>query len=205
MTDSATSTIAPTIQELNGAFLIPKPRKTPFRMSRARREHIEACVDGLLQLLDALDGDPDLETSTAAGTELGVPSGAWDDCEDNDDAEREEGEPSLGWTASNKQLGWPWYGDTDDREQEHDGREPDVDNEPDADHEADNDDEPSLASEHCADQTWWSRGNDDDREEEHDGAEPEDFYGGRQSGRGHVYVAEVLVCGNVAVFDRGRP
>ena len=63
MTDSAHSTCAPTIQELNGALLIPKPRKKPFRVSRERRERIEAAVDGLLQLLDAIDGDPDLEPS----------------------------------------------------------------------------------------------------------------------------------------------
>ena len=133
MTDSATSTIAPTIQELNGALLIPKPRKKPFRVSRERRERIEAAVDGLLQLLDAIDADPDLEPSMSALTELGVPSGAWDECEDNHDAEHEDGEPSLGWTATNKQLGWPWYGDTDEREDEHDGCEPDVDNEPNGD------------------------------------------------------------------------
>ena len=124
MTDIAVSTPAPTIQELNGALLIPKPRKKPFRVSRERRERIEAAVDGLLQLLDAIDADPDLESSTSALTELGVPSGAWDECEDNHDAEHEDGEPSLGWTATNKQLGWPWYGDTDEREDEHDGGEP---------------------------------------------------------------------------------
>jgi len=90
-------------------------------------------VDGLLQILDAIDADPDLEPSTSAHAWPGTPSGAWDECEDNHDAEHEDGEPSLGWTATNKQLGWPWYGDTDEREDEHDGGEPDVDREPNGD------------------------------------------------------------------------
>ena len=165
MTNIAVSTHAPTIQELNGALLIPKPRKKPFRVSRERRERIEAAVDGLLLLLDAIDADPDLEPSTSALTELGVPSGAWDECENNHDAEHEDGEPSLGWTASNKQLGWPWYGDTDEREYEHDGGESSLG--------AINDSFNAWCGLLNPDQTRWRSTNMDEREDDGDDLEPD--------------------------------
>lgn len=65
----------------------------------------------------------------------------------------DDGEPSLGWTGHGR--GHPEIalrGYDDDREGEHDGREPDVD------------DEPSLGSGSVHIQTHWAVGSDDDRE-----------------------------------------
>ena len=49
--------------------------------------------------------------------------------------EEPDGEPSLGWCQMTKQesSGWSSGLSADDREDEHDGREPDVDAEPDTD------------------------------------------------------------------------
>jgi hypothetical protein len=95
------------------------------------RARVEAVVDRLttvledmIAALDQLDGDPDLESS------MGYQPYP-DECE----GDGADNEPSLGWTATVNQSAAGWRGPTDgygciDREDEHDGREPDADLEP---------------------------------------------------------------------------
>jgi hypothetical protein len=120
------------------------PLFVEFRPSM--RSLIEDAVESLLLLLDEIDGDADIE--------MDDPPEEDDPAEDGGDG----GEPSLGWTGNGR--GHPeiaMRGYDDDREDEHDGREPDVD------------DEPSLGSGSVHIQTCWAVGGDDDRE--HDEAE----------------------------------
>jgi hypothetical protein len=134
MTNRAHSTHTPDRQNGSG-FLLPKPRRKPFRMSRERRQRIEDAVEGLLHFLDVIDGDPDeedngdREPSTSALTSgahpLLVASGDLDECEPP-----EHDEFSLGWTLGINQAAQNWTGEPRwggggwDREAEHDGREP---------------------------------------------------------------------------------
>jgi hypothetical protein len=86
------------------------------------REQVEAKIALLIDLLDTLDGDPDLEPDS--------------DIEDGADDE-----PSLGWTAGfrpefERQEGRGFYMNADggrELEDEHCGREPGEDAEPDVD------------------------------------------------------------------------
>jgi hypothetical protein len=104
MTNSATSTNPPA--GLNGsAYLLPKPRRKPVRINRERRARIEAAVEGLLHLLDVIDGDADEENDDdEREPNFGPPGG--EECEPD-----EEGEPSLGWTTHVKQDGSKWRGE----------------------------------------------------------------------------------------------
>jgi hypothetical protein len=96
------------------------------RLTPELRDKIEAAVDRLLSILDAADPDADLEPTTSAiGFHGEVASGGLDECEPVGDDE-----PDLGWTATTKQAGFGWTGGLEDREQEHDGREPQGDEEP---------------------------------------------------------------------------
>lgn len=133
MPNIANSTRAPDRQMNGSGFLLPKPRRKPFRMSRERRARLEAAVDGLLHLLDVLDGDSDDEENGDLEQNTG-PSSA-------DECELDPAEPWLGWTNGINQASRGWHGEppmsgelayaVEDGEQEHDGREPDADNEPD--------------------------------------------------------------------------
>ncbi|MBB3020654.1 hypothetical protein FHR70_003740 [Microvirga lupini] len=78
---------------------------------RALRTSIENELERLFSILDAIDGDPDLEPSF--GT---VMPGYVDEAESDADLE-----PSLGWTGTYA------HGTDQDLEEEHDGREPDED------------------------------------------------------------------------------
>ena len=112
------------------------------RYERILQRHLDA-VDCLLATMDAEDGDADLEPSLAGFNPLGY----FDDREADDggvDADEEPSLGSLGGTARSggSQLGWAG-GDTSEREEEHDGREPQcededegaqVDREPEQDH-----------------------------------------------------------------------
>lgn len=86
------------------------------------REQIERHVDVLIDLLDALDGDPDAEPSlgftdvqdrygeTQDGTNFIANANCGDDREEED--EREPGvddEPSLGWTTEINQTKPAWH------------------------------------------------------------------------------------------------
>ena len=86
------------------------------------RHQIERHVDALIDLLDTLDGDPDLEPSlgftdvqdrygdTQDGPNFVANANAGDDREYDD--EREPGvddEPSLGWTTETKQTAPAWH------------------------------------------------------------------------------------------------
>jgi hypothetical protein len=101
----------------------------------AMRRLIEDTVESLLLLLDEIDGDADIEED--------------DPPEDAGDAEASLGAPEVGYLRS--QTRWA-QGRGDDLEDEHDGREPDVD------------DEPSLGSASIQNQDAWAIGADDDRE-----------------------------------------
>ena len=144
---------------LNGATYpaLPKPRRKPIRIGRQRRERIEAAVDGLLRLLDELDGNPDEEDGGDLEPTTG-PSYA-------DECEIEDPEPSLGWTATIRQEGPNYHGPISlgwhylpiDAEEEHDGRE-------------DDEREPSLGSlenhpdvygENCSQERWGSSATND--------------------------------------------
>ena len=102
MTERADSTHAPAIH-LNGATYpaLPKPRRKPIRIGRQRRDRIEAAVDGLLRLLDEVDGDPDDEDGGDFEPTTG-PSYA-------DECEMEDPEPSLGWTHGVDQSHPRWH------------------------------------------------------------------------------------------------
>jgi hypothetical protein len=109
------------------------PLFVEFRPSM--RSLIEDAVESLLLLLDEIDGDADIEED--------------DPPEDAGDAEPSLGAPGPAYFAS--QTHWA-QGRGDDLEDEHDGREPDVD------------DEPSLGSGSIHNQECWAIGGDDDRE-----------------------------------------
>ena len=81
---------------------------------RIRRE-AEATAARLIDLLDLEEADPDLEPEedeTGAGRDVDA-----------------DVEPSLGWTSTINQTSRHRLGGLDDTEDEHDGREPDVDDE----------------------------------------------------------------------------
>ena len=77
----------------------------------ALRAQIEAELERMIDLLDAIDGDPDLEPSLGS-----VAPGHVDEAEPDTDLE-----PSLCWTSTYA------HGSDQDLEEEHDGREPDED------------------------------------------------------------------------------
>ena len=100
---------------LRAAVAIPLPRRFP----KGTRKHItdaierhQAAMDGLIALLDLLDGDPDFEPSLAIG------GGGWStpvacidlegDVHDEPHDEEDEGdkEPSLGWPENLNQEAW---------------------------------------------------------------------------------------------------
>jgi hypothetical protein len=120
---------------------------TPVRLTPELRKKVETAVDQLISMLDATAPDPDLEpwlgsmenhssfygsasgdrgtTGGRIGDQTHWAQGAGDDLEDKADGS----EPSLGWTAAINQVRCGWAGSLDDREAEHDGREPDDDRE----------------------------------------------------------------------------
>jgi hypothetical protein len=122
----------------------------PVALAPEERQRIADEIERLLALLDAADGDPDM-----------VPSlGSLDRTEA---CYHRGGANQLFWSA----------GSSDDREDEHDGSEPDVDDERDADL------EPSLGAlgsgYDCErfDQRRWAEGSRTELEQEHDGREPD--------------------------------
>lgn len=69
------------------------------------RHKIERAIDVLIALLDAADGDPDLEPS------LGYNPYGSNDAEGEHDGREpdEDGEPDLGWTENVMQGGPSWF------------------------------------------------------------------------------------------------
>ena len=117
MTERATSTNPPA--HMNGsAVLLPKPRRKPIRIDRGRRARIEAAVDGLLALLDAVDGDADAEGDDADREPNFGPSNG-EECEPDT-----EGELSLGWTVAINQEGRKWRGGSAEGYGQHSCRRP---------------------------------------------------------------------------------
>ena len=159
MPDRANSTIPPVflrqddllagIQQLNGltAALCRDLRTLIGSRGERLRPAAEQLVEELILFLDTTDGDPDLEDDGDAEEEpdgeplLGATDGlnqekAWRSdgwCAPETAAEPEDDpaddEPSLGSTASLDQGCWA-FGTSDEREDEHDGGEPDEDGEP---------------------------------------------------------------------------
>lgn len=138
------------------------------------RRDIERHVDALIDLLDTLDGDSDLEPDLA-GYSTGMDSREGDDSDD---------EPSLGWRGPSGWLGESTNQDTPDfhanadcgrdLEDEHDGREPDVD------------DEWSLGWTAATDQDTVGRGAAFDNDRELDQADLEPSLGwNNETGRNH--------------------
>jgi hypothetical protein len=84
------------------------------------RRAVEDAIERLIAILDAMDGDPDVEDGADAEPPFG-----WTRDGDHGSNSQDEEEPSLGWTAGFSHQGSGWHGGTDDREDEHDGREPD--------------------------------------------------------------------------------
>ncbi len=72
-----------------GLPILRLPSSEPLERGALRRE-LESIVERALALLDALDGDPDLEPSFGS-----VAPGFLDECEPSDDDE-----PSLGWSVT---------------------------------------------------------------------------------------------------------
>ena len=113
--------------------------ENPIEALRILRREAAAEVERLIAFLDALGGDPDLEDGGDDEEEPDEPSLGWTTTfnqtsrnrlggtgdEEQDDADRE---PSLGSRSAINQLLWA-DGSTKDFEDEHDGREPDVDDE----------------------------------------------------------------------------
>ena len=105
---------------------------TPRPLTWAERQRIERLVEHLLELLDEADGDPDLEPSFGAYND-----GAPDEAEPDGDDEPSLGSPNpepdvFGYEGAIiglvrydgfDQRNWS-SGRDDDREGEHDGREP---------------------------------------------------------------------------------
>jgi hypothetical protein len=205
MTESAPSTVAPDRQMNGSGFLLPKPRKKPFRMNRERRARIEAAVDGLLHLLDELDGDPDLERGDNEDACTVEDYRPWPGQLDPDSG---DGEPWLGWTATVDQTLKSWRGDphdydrawsqgrmyTTDGEESYDGREP------------------SLGAIETVDQSRWGESSTSDREPDGDEGDysPGDHFPYlrclrvRTIKRALVYVGEVLSGGRVRVLEGRR-
>jgi hypothetical protein len=125
---------------LNGARP-PKSRRKPLRINRQRIQRMEAIVEGLLRLLDEVEGDVDTEDNGDAEPEE---SGYGD--EDGMSVEQ-DGEPSLGWTDYEARYGRyaDQWGYATDGEEEHDGREPDCDDEEDDPGEDNGDAEPEAS------------------------------------------------------------
>lgn len=71
------------------------------------RARLEAEVERLIALLDAMDGDPDLEPWLADNG-----AGVWDDREGGDVLDEgepdEDSEPSLGWSHSPSRIALGW-------------------------------------------------------------------------------------------------
>lgn len=112
------------------------------------RPAIEDAIERLMELLDEMDGEPDIEPEPDFEDEgLYEPSlGALEYHPRPDDG-------SFRTCASGDQSQWGWS-DSADLEDEHDGREPDVEN------------EPELGSVDRVDQRAWTLGGDGDREPE---------------------------------------
>lgn len=91
---------------------ITKADKPQRPIDATLRRRIEAAIEKLIATLDVAEPDPDLET------------------EPEHDEDGGDDEPSLGSLEVVYQATWG-RGDSDDRENEHDGREPDADFEPD--------------------------------------------------------------------------
>lgn len=115
-------------------------------------ERHQTAMDGLIALLDAVDGDPDAEPSLAGQ------DGMWD---------------------STNQETWA-SGNTDEREGDHDEREPDVDDEPSLGWPGGIDQERAhknyrISNEYGVDREAEHDGREPEEDAEHDGMEPEDF------------------------------
>ena len=138
-------------------------------MLQAGLERLNGLRAGMIDQLDALDGDADLEADGSDEPSLGglgcnyVIGGGMDDredqCEDegadeSDTSADDHGEPSLGWGFTANQQ-WLESSPTD-LEAEHDGREPTEDDEPDSDAEPDLDSDCAWPEE--GDQTTLSVG-----------------------------------------------
>lgn len=104
---------------------LPTPESTGITLTRKGQRYcathqvdrvaIEAAIDRLIDLLDELDGDPDLEPYLAG--DLNMRMGAIGDDREGDDADNE---PSLGWPCDDhggaNQASATWYAGNDDRE-----------------------------------------------------------------------------------------
>lgn len=111
---------------------MPKAAATNTTPLSITRRMVEERITALIDLLDRLDGDPDLEPDLGSGDDR---EGEDPDLEDGADSE-----PSLGWQATHGYVGDQtdqsspgFYANADagrDLEDEHDGREPDDDSEP---------------------------------------------------------------------------
>jgi hypothetical protein len=146
------------------------PAKERKRIEAEIQTHLDA-ADALIGSLDARDGDPDLEPSLGSLDRYRATYG----------------------NPGGDQTGWA-FGNRDEREDEHDGLEPDVDDEPalgwpeDVNqaralrsclHSYAGEPEPSLGALGAGydaerfDQRRWSEGSRKDLEDEHDGREPD--------------------------------
>jgi hypothetical protein len=142
----------PAPKQADGPASLSKPKRTKRKRVSVRHQRrlLEQTIERLVELLDAVDPDPDLEQECEdegaqcedEGAEhdgrepsLGsldsmIDQTRWahgDNSMDGLEQEHDGREPSLGWqnTGSQGRL----IGGGDDREEEHDGREPDYDNE----------------------------------------------------------------------------
>lgn len=112
------------------------------------RASLDDAIEKLIAFRDLMDPDPDLEEEPDREPNMG-----WTEREARlgkyGKVQGDDLEPSLGSVGSYTFLGsqdrWA-FGTTDEREDEHDGSEPDVDG------------EPELGSVNRVDQTWWAIG-----------------------------------------------
>ena len=123
----------------------PDPRTPkPKRISAAKqRKLVETAIERPIDLLDAIEPDPDLEDNADGEPSLGwpIPDQRWGNCTGDNGGDDREGdtaddEPWLGWTEMEARYGkYSELSCSDLEEQcedegaEHDGREPDVDDE----------------------------------------------------------------------------
>jgi hypothetical protein len=146
------------------------PKRTRQIVEEAIERHHDA-TEALLALLDEADGDPELEPSLSGNGGYGMPTGHELEGDDSEldvsyseahgrggqigSSDHDDAECSLGWSEGADQarslsqcggylrMAGEWIPANDDREAEHDGREPDADREPQCEDEgAQSDDEP---------------------------------------------------------------
>src|SRR3954452_11719966 len=92
------------------AYTTPEHEAEWQRLRELRRQ-AEAALEQMLDILNRIDGDPDLEDGGDAEPTMGAPEGLagqsrdeWGRGTPNDECEHEDGDAELGWANEGSQL-----------------------------------------------------------------------------------------------------